>query len=200
MKLRSFYLVTLLSSVLVTVGIFGGKSFLPVTQVWFGQSDLPVAYSMSTLKSWTTKVSEWDWVKSYRAKWIYPGQLILDIQPKVPVAIRDNGEFVDAEGAVFHLSTYKDPLPKIAVPDHNIPQALQLLSVLHSSAAVQGIKFHPSGSVWSEFASGEQLIFSSFEHDPNWINALSNAKQHFKTPNVICDYRQKKYVACYTAA
>ena len=199
-KVRRLKLVALL--VLTCIGFLGVSLIdyaLPVRYVWFGNQESIQNYGVSTVGHWNERISEWDWVGSYRLQWLFPHFLVLNITPKGAVARRNMNEYFDEEGNAFHLVSSIRDLPRLQVKDEELKKAIALLQSLQHTQEVSIIESHPSGSVQSKLGSGDQLIFPSFDYQEHWQTTLSQAKHKFNEP-IICDFRQSKYVACYKAS
>lgn len=172
----------------------GAPHILPVKYVWFHKNDDAHVYPLSTLYQWEKAINQWDWVSSYRMRWVFPTTLDLAVSMKHPVAIQSNGQLVADDISLFHLRNHPADLPELINVDQlHLPQAVKLLKSLQDLMPIKSILEYPSGAVLVKTAANQEMTFPSMHLPEGMIPVVNKMNPEGKWR---CNFAHTKYASC----
>lgn len=170
---------------------------LPVRFVFFGNDSPSRSYPMSTVASWERKLQEWDWVESYRLQWRFPHTLMMSFKAKTPAARQADGQYIAANGELFHLSGYDLPLVIIDVSKEHRLNAINMLFNIKHYMNIERIYEDASGVMLVDTKRGDRIVFPNIENLPDflkisgWLKKKSYSQRCFVSHSKLsCSHRQ----------
>ena len=138
-------------------------------------------------------IEGWDWVSSYKMRWVFPATLDLTVHMKTAVAKQPDRSLVASDASVFHLRKVPEQLPTIDVSPSRLSQSLVLLQDLKAQLEIESIYEYASGAVLVKTQSQQEMLFPSMEVPDKLYQVIDKMP---KDKIWQCYFGHSRYASC----